>query len=220
MLARVAPVLLSWLGPDGCVLGGGTVLAARWRHRVSTDIDLFTDHERYRERIGSRRDEASRALRTIVGQAGTGAVQVERGWLRIDFPEGPATLMTIPRPSIRDEYPETVSGTGIPAESTAEILARKVQSRILDNGVFADRDLYDLLVGAERDREALGRVLASITVEERAMIGSELRALPRRRPRSEPIREPAHPQLLSDLARRAGRLFDADFDRPPGRTGR
>lgn len=37
VLARVAPTLLSWLGADGCVLGGGTVLAARWRHRVSTD---------------------------------------------------------------------------------------------------------------------------------------------------------------------------------------
>lgn len=218
VLARVAPTLLSLLGADGCVLGGGTVLAARWRHRVSTDIDLFADHERYQERIASRRDEVSRALCAIVGQAGTGAVQVERGWLRVDLPEGPATLMTIPRPTIRDEYPETVSGTTIPAESTAEILARKVQSRILDNGVFADRDLYDLLVAAERDQEALRRVLASITAEERVMIASELRSLPRDRSISEPIREPTYPNLVPDLARRAGRLFDVDDWR--GRTGR
>ncbi|MDE0190174.1 MAG: nucleotidyl transferase AbiEii/AbiGii toxin family protein [Gammaproteobacteria bacterium] len=218
VLARVAPTLLSLLGAHGCVLGGGTVLAARWGHRVSTDIDLFADHDRYQERIANRRDEASRALGAIVGQAGAGAVQVERGWLRVDLPEGPATLMTIPRPTIRDEYPETVSGTSIPTESTAEILARKVQSRILDNGVFADRDLYDLLVAAERDQEALRRVLASITVEEKAMIASELRALPRDRFISEPIREPTYPRLVPDLARRAGRLFDVDGWR--GRTRR
>ena len=41
VLARVAPLFSSWLGEEGCVLGGGTVLAARWQHRVSTDIDLF-----------------------------------------------------------------------------------------------------------------------------------------------------------------------------------
>lgn len=124
MLARLAPVLSSWLGHAGCVLGGGTVLAARWQHLVSTDIDLFSDHERYRERIASRRGEATDALQAIVAQAGRGAVQVEGGWLRVDLPEGPATLMTIPRPTIRDEYPETVLAGAIPVESTAEILAR------------------------------------------------------------------------------------------------
>lgn len=80
----------------------------------------------------------------------------------------------------------------------------------VDNGVFADRDLYDLLVAAERDQEGLRRVLASITVEEKAMIASELRALPRNRSISEPIREPTYPSLVRDLARRAGRLFDVD----------
>ena len=98
------------------------------------------------------------------------------------------------------------------------IAGEKVQSRILDNGVFADRDLYDLLVAAELDQEALRRVLASITAEERAMIASELRALPRDRSISEPIREPTYSRLVPDLARRAGRLFDVDNWR--GRTRR
>ena len=47
-LARVVPALSEWLGPEGFVLGGGTVLAARWQHRVSADIDLFTDLARLR----------------------------------------------------------------------------------------------------------------------------------------------------------------------------
>lgn len=187
---------------------GGRCLLARWRHRVSTDIDLFTDHERFTERIASRREEVAAALEALVADAGEGAVEVERGWLRVHFREGPAALMTIPRPTVRDAYNEYVRGTGIPAESTAEILARKLQSRILDLGVFTDRDLYDLLVAQERDAEALRRVLASITDAERAAIVSELRALPGIWSSGEPVREPAHPDLLEDLPSRTRRLFE------------
>ena len=208
VLARVAPTLLGWLGPGGCVLGGGTVLAARWRHRVSTDIDLFTDHQRFTERVARRREEVAAALEALVADAGEGAVEVERGWLRVHFPEGPAALMTIPRPTVRDAYVEYAQGTDILTESTAEILARKLQSRILDLGVFTDRDLYDLLVAQERDAEALQRVLASITGAERAAIASELRALPAHWSSGEPVREPACPELLHDVASRARRLFE------------
>ncbi len=213
VLARVAPTLLAWLGPEGCVLGGGTVLAARWRHRVSTDIDLFTDRELFTERVASRREEVAAALESLVADAGEGAVEVERGWLRVHFREGPAALMTIPRPTVRDAYVQYVRGIGIPAESTPEILARKLQSRILDLGVFTDRDLYDLLVARKRDAEALRRVLASITDAERAAIASELRALPGSWSSGEPIREAAHPELLDDLASRARRLFEDSWSR-------
>ena len=72
VLARLAPLLSSWLGADGCVLGGGTVLAARWQHRVSTDIDLFTDHQRYRDAIVGRREEVTTALEQLVAKTGRG----------------------------------------------------------------------------------------------------------------------------------------------------
>ena len=212
VLARVAPLFSSWLGEDGCVLGGGTVLSARWQHRVSTDIDLFTDHERYRDRIASRREEVASELEALVAQAGEGTVEVERGWLRVHFPEGPAALMTIPRPTVRDAYTEMAHGTEIPTESSAEILARKLQSRILDLGVFTDRDLYDLLVARQHDPEALRRVLNSITKAERATIANELRTLPHHWTSGEPVREPAYPDLLPDLAGRARRMFEADLD--------
>ena len=208
-LARVAPALSEWLGPEGYVLGGGTVLAARWQHRVSTDIDLFTDLARYQGAIVSERENVGEALRSLVGAAGEGAVEVERGWLRVQFAEAPVALMTIPRPTVQDPYDEWVQGTGVPTESTAEILARKVQSRILDLGVFTARDLYDILVAAERDRAALRRVLASITAAERAAIAGELRALPRDWTGDQPVREPVSAELLTDLPRRARALFEA-----------
>ena len=120
--------------------------------------------------------------------------------------------MTIPRPTVRDAYTEVARGTEIPTESSAEILARKLQSRILDLGVFTDRDLYDLLVAQQHDSEALRRVLNSITKAERATIATELRTLPHHWSSGEPVREPAYPDLLQDLAGRARRLFEADLD--------
>ena len=208
-LARVAPALSEWLGPEGYVLGGGTVLAARWRHRVSTDIDLFTDLARYQAAIVAQREDVAAFLRDLVGATGAGAVEIERGWLRVQFAEAPVALMTIPRPTVQDPYDEWVEGTEVRTESTAEILARKVQSRILDLGVFTARDLYDILVAREQDSAALRRVLASITDHERAAIASELRGLPRDWTGDQPVREPARAELLADLPRQARALFEA-----------
>ena len=117
--------------------------------------------------------------------------------MRVHFPEGPTALMTIPRPTLRDAYTQWTYGTDIPTESTAEILARMLQSRILDLGVFTDRDLYDLLVAQEQDLEALRRVLASVTNAERATIASELRGLPRHWTSGEPVRAAAYPSVPS-----------------------
>lgn len=210
VLARLAPALLTLFGADSMVLGGGTVLAARWNHRVSTDIDLFTNLEHYQGRVTDRRQEVTSTLCRLLSGFGEGAVEVERGWLRVHFREGPAALMTIPRPTIRDPYTEVAAGTGIRTESTAEILARKLQSRILDLGVLTDRDLYDLLVARKRDPIALRRVLASVTDAERAAVASELRSLPRDWSSGEPVRDPAHPDLLRGLAPQARRLFESD----------
>ena len=209
VLARVAPALGEWLGPEGYVLGGETVLAARWQHRVSTDIDLFTDLVRYQSAIVSQRERVAGILRSLVGANGEGAVEVERGWLRVQFADAPVALMTIPRPTIQDPYREWVVGADVPTESTAEILARKVQSRILDLGAFTARDLYDIVVAQDQDREALGRVMASITAQECAAIASELRGLPRGWTGDQPVREPGRPELLTDLPRRARALFEA-----------
>lgn len=212
VLARIMPLLSGWLGEDGCVLGGGTVLAVRWRHRVSTDIDLFTDHQRYRNAIVNRREEVTEALERLVADTGEGSVEVERGWLRVHFRDGPAALMTIPRPTVTDDYTEMVEGTDVPTESSAEILARKLQSRILELGVLTDRDLYDLLVARRRDPDSLRRVLMSVTSSERATIASELRALPHGWSSGQSVRDPAYPDLLRNLAPRARELFEADPD--------
>lgn len=63
-----------------------------------------------------------------------------------------------------------------------------------------------------RDPEALRRVLSSVTDAERATIVRELQALPRHWSSGEPVREPASPELLDNLAFRARRLFETNPD--------
>ena len=163
-------------------------------------------------RIANQREEVASELEALVAQSGESTVEVERGWLRIHLPEGTAVLMTIPQSTVRDPYTKVARGTEIPTEGSAEILARKLQSRILDRSVFTDRDLYDLLVAQQHDSESLRRVLASITSAERATIASELRTPAHHWSSGEPVREPAYPDLLQNLAGRARRLFEADLD--------
>ena len=43
VLARVAPTLLTLFGADSIVLGGGTVLAARWNHREPVRDPAYPD---------------------------------------------------------------------------------------------------------------------------------------------------------------------------------
>ena len=118
--------------------------------------------------------------------------------------------MTISRLTVRDPYGEVAESSGRSTEGTAEILARKLQSRILDLGEFTDRDFYDLSVAQKRDLAALRRVLASVTEGESLAIASELCTLPPSWSGGEPVREPAYPDLLRNLAWRTRRLISSD----------
>ncbi len=212
VLARVASTLLTWLGPEGCVLGGGTVLAARWQHRVSMDIELFTDHERFAERVASRRQEVADAMEVLVVDAGEGAVEVERGWLRVHFREGPVALMTIPRPTVRDTYVEYVQGTDIPTESTAEILARS--SKAVSWTSVCSRTETCTTFWSPKSMTPTPYVECWHPLPTPNEPPSRANsALPARWSSGEPVREPAYPDLLDDLVPRARRLFEPDRSR-------
>ena len=93
-------------GYDGPVLGGKIVLASRWHHRISTDIDLLTDADRYQYRVANRMDQVLAALSRLVSESGQDTVEVEGGLLRVNVLEGFMALMTNPHPTVRDAYAE------------------------------------------------------------------------------------------------------------------
>ncbi|MDE3261201.1 MAG: nucleotidyl transferase AbiEii/AbiGii toxin family protein [Acidobacteriota bacterium] len=100
-------------------LGGGTALAMRWAHRHSTDVDLFTDGAPY-ARLYERRASLERDLKRR-GIPLT-AARIRPRNLKILLQDSEVTLFSggpmLPGlPSSGD----TVRGTGVQLEATAEI---------------------------------------------------------------------------------------------------
>ena len=72
LLERLAPPLLRTWDRDDVRIGGGSALAARWRHRRSTDIDLGVAPDLFRR--------AGEDVRTLAVEAGARNVRSGRGW--------------------------------------------------------------------------------------------------------------------------------------------
>ena len=130
-------------------LGGGTILAARWRHRSSTDIDLFWPTGLWIPR--ERHDAIARWAASLTPppfsvSADTGPVsKIITADGDIDFIESEFADSDITR--------DRVEGTGLQALDTWEILAGKLYGR----GLVPLRDLYDAAVAQLRDPRGLRR---------------------------------------------------------------
>ncbi len=135
------------------VIGGGTVLAARWGHRHSTDIDLFTGDAEFH----SVRDElASTLLRRRDLE-----IQIHPNVIMCESKTGPGLFSlggsgNVTSTPLADQFE---SGTGIGMHSTEEILARKIRARMVNRELYAVRDLYDVAVCAFKDEDALSRAI-------------------------------------------------------------
>lgn len=131
-------------------VGGGTMLAARWRHRLSNDLDiLLHEDSNLRKFDGDRGREMEADFRA------TGAIEFD--WdsdvcrkilyktSKIDITVGRAT------PAEGKETADFGTGT---AEilSNAQILSGKLKNRALNPPV---RDLFDIAVADEADPESL-----------------------------------------------------------------
>ena len=134
-------------GPHECRLGGGTTLAARWRHRDSVDIDLTvsrgasllslgTDFERAMERLG-------------------GKVEFSVGRRKIDFGIGQVDLAQLDPCPARGQRTAVVDGEPFTVLSTAQILHGKLE-RATRSPV---RDVFDIVKASRLDAQALAIAL-------------------------------------------------------------
>lgn len=134
-------------GPHEIRLGGGTVLAARWKHRTSFDIDLTLSPEAKIARLTAENNPALDAtLRALGGtpehEPPNYRVRFETGWIDI------ATLE--PRPA-KGATATTVHGKTVQVLSTTQILRGK-----LERGTRSPvRDVFDFVTARAIDRGAL-----------------------------------------------------------------
>ena len=220
LLRRALQCLDGIAAPDDCVLGGGTALAARWHHRLSVDIDLFTSNASYR-RIKpalDRRAERWKADATFA------EVRVHPTVIHchlsggLEFSIAGSDDVTLLPLSIERE-----AATGVRLQSTAEIIARKIRARMINRESYVVRDAYDVVCCLEFDPQALNEALGALTHGERAALkydsASNRLALDAKQPLINPVHAGFH-----DAEYLRERLFEVltgavlELGRKPGRS--
>lgn len=215
LLRAIRKPLAHHLGGEHHIrLGGGTALAARWGHRHSTDIDLFVDSEPYAELYRNSQQFCTNIERH------TGAVEqlgVGPGYTLIALRHGEITVLTTPSLTRQPISSDTVRGTRIAVESTAEILAKKLAHRMSVYHIFVPRDLYDIAVARHFDPEALDTAIATIPPPNLDDIRQQLGLLSPSwaDAHPQPLLHPTHPDDAADSVAIVRRVIGLHLD---GRT--
>lgn len=209
-----APLALAFGGENNLRLGGGTALAARWHHRHSTDVDIFVEPEPYRHfhwNTGGRfhldLTAAAPVDRLIIGRTGA----------YMSFQGLPGHVSVAPVRGLPDDprSPDTVAGTDLPLETTAEILAKKLAFRMALEKELVRRDLYDIAFAREREPAALQTALDALQTRELAEIRAAFedhRANPNASGQAQPVLAPSDPQLGERSSAIVERLVVAALD--------
>ena len=153
-VSNAAEFISRFLPLDEVVLGGGTVLAARWCHRYCADLDFFvTEHAFDRLYTVERRLEINRQLERLQATNAL-ATHPDTGFMhdgmRFWLAATPVTVMRQSIPSISTSG-DIESQTGVTLESTADILYKKLIGRLVGWGSLVPQDVYDLMVATYLD---------------------------------------------------------------------
>lgn len=145
--------LADHLAAENLALGEGTALVARWHHRKSKDVILFTVPGGFR-RAGLLPATLEALIRSTSGLA-LESLAVDEVSCHATFREGQLDILSRPPIMPETHSGDFVAGTSIRIESNAAILARKIHERILAMGLIYPRDLYDIACAAKLDPAAL-----------------------------------------------------------------
>jgi Nucleotidyl transferase AbiEii toxin, Type IV TA system len=126
------------LGSPDVVLGGGTVLMMRMRHRLSRDIDLFLHDAQWLARLTPRlNDRVAGMVRDYSEQANSVKLVLSAG--DIDFVVAGSVTGAEPQEDLE------FGGRKIMLETTEEILAKKLFFRA---ALLKPRDAFDLVAAS------------------------------------------------------------------------
>lgn len=126
--ARLFGVLSGFIPSEALSFGGGTVLAARWNHRRSLDVDPFCEPTAYDVLGPAGRARLEAAIKTIPGCAEEPArCDSIATYAEIDGLEATLLPRTV---GIGSACPTRLAGTGLVLQSSAQILYAKVAKRM------------------------------------------------------------------------------------------
>ena len=133
-------------GPCRFQLGGGTTLAARWKHRDSFDLDLAVGRDVPLRDLA----EPGSPFRQTMADLGGTATYHARQWV-IEFDTGEVDLVQLNPIPPGAEWEALVNGHPAMVLDSAQILHGKLERA--DDALV--RDVFDLIKAAEHDPRAL-----------------------------------------------------------------
>ena len=155
------------------------MLAARWEHRRSTDIDFFCEAAVYTGLDARRRKELEDVLRTIPGaEPRTLWCDPIATWCTVRGIE----VTILPRSRVRalaGKGGSYLDSTRIELQANAEVLYGKIVRRMLEAEEVHVRDVYDLVYAAGYDHESLEATKSFIGDKTLENVAELLEGLPR-----------------------------------------
>lgn len=178
LLAAAYPVLSRFLGDRNITLGGGSALAARWKHRHSTDVDLFFKDPAHHGRIYRGRARFQRAVQSIDG-FGAFRCAIDGGEICFKDRSGSVSWIHSIAVTAKPVSGKVAMGTSISLEASAEILANKLHYRLVSAQQHLPRDIYDLAWAAKFDPESCREAISTLSSEARNSLLFSLQLLPK-----------------------------------------
>ena len=152
-------VQATFSGQGKCRLGGGTLLAARWKHRVSVDIDLTIEPKGRRpQEIGNLIREGSSFRKELERLGCEEPSAPSRYQVRIPFNESTLDISVLDAYPSAGEHLARVNGKTAVVLSTTQVLGGKLArpEKLLH------RDAYDIRHAGQTDRQSLAKAFNGI----------------------------------------------------------
>ena len=189
-----------WFDRSFYAMGGGSVLAGRWQHRFSTDIDLFfSDRQLSQLHTQSTWKQISNQLSILSESGEITELHVRPNGFAFETSFGPVSFFGVPRLTRNAVTTEIEDSTGIATESTTEILFKKIRGRMVNNSEYVARDLYDVVVAFIKDSESLNRAFGILAEVELESLVYDVQKGDARVDDLERVIEPSYPSLVASF---------------------
>ena len=190
--------LLDGIAPrSSFLLGGGTVLEARWHHRLSTGVSLFTSEKCMAESIDAF-IQLARSETSVCGGICIEQLFVGTGVLG-STSYGEFSIFGNPNVFADARTEEEIKGTGVFAQSTPEILLRKIRARMLRTALYYSRDAYDVVVATLYAPNELKLVLDNLNPLETESLEFDRHRTDLQIRDLEDLIQPKFPQIVDNL---------------------
>ena len=173
LFAQTVSLLEKWLPPilppgTSWRIGGGTVLAAQWQHRLSTDIDIFLPG---RAGIAALSPQWDPQFVQEMEALGATRAEVQAKSLKFTLPSGRVEITALDHTPPLDPHRVHVNGHEVHVLPNACILAGKLTGRGMRMPV---RDVFDVCVAADLDPAALRCAVNQMSTQMRSEVAARL----------------------------------------------